>query len=88
MFFLRDKYNRILTDVLAIDALCFYSFKNQFQEDKIWREIKKCFVGYNIHNKKNDLNDLKLPCIATGNWGCGVFNGNIELKCKMFLFKV
>jgi hypothetical protein len=33
------------------------------------------------------LNDILFPKIkkqlATGNWGCGVFGGNVELKAVM-----
>ncbi|CAF0836933.1 unnamed protein product [Brachionus calyciflorus] len=77
----RDKDNRILTDVLAIDALCFRNSKDQFNKKKIDREIQKCLAGFSAYLKNDKEKDVvKIPCIATGNWGCGAFNGNIELK--------
>ncbi len=54
---------------VAIDALN-YKYINQYTKDNIDREIKKCYIGFN-----NNYN-----IISSGNWGCGAFFGNIELK--------
>ncbi|CAF0792879.1 unnamed protein product [Brachionus calyciflorus] len=75
----RDKFNRIMTDVLAIDPLFFEDPLEQYREDTLWREVKKCYVGFSLKSRYN-LDDDNLPRIATGNWGCGAFNGNKELK--------
>lgn len=80
----RDKFNRIMTDILAIDPLYFTDSLDQYKEENFWREIKKCFIGFRIKSKFN-LDDTALPRIATGNWGCGAYNGNIELKCKLII---
>ena len=36
------------------------------------REINKAFLGFG-HDKKKDK-------ILTGKWGCGIFNGDVQLK--------
>ncbi len=76
----RDEYSRLYTDVLALDALKYRQTKVQFAEAKICREITKCYSGFNLNNY-SDKN--KAPVIATGNWGCGAFGGDRQLKCKL-----
>lgn len=66
------------TDVLAIDALKYRYPKLQFGEGKINRELKKCYVGFYSSSSSSD--DDKLPVLATGNWGCGAFGGDRQLK--------
>ena len=62
--------------IIAIDAI--YSRMQKSKNDlkkEINRDIHKAFVGFSF------ANDEPLPkTIATGNWGCGAFNGNHELK--------
>lgn len=65
------------TDVLAIDALKYRYPKLQFGEAKINRELKKCYVGFHATAQSNDN---KYPVLATGNWGCGAFGGDRQLK--------
>lgn len=63
-----------MTDVLAIDALYYQDSKIQYKKNFIDREITKAYIGFSSGAKQ-------MP-IASGNWGCGVFNGDIQLKCK------
>lgn len=58
--------------VLAMDALRYQDKATQFQEKSLNRELLKAFAGFTN----------SLPSIATGNWGCGAFNGIVEIKCK------
>ena len=65
---------------IAIDASIHY--KNDFgiiDEENIKRDIHKAYVGFNLINFfKDEKHEEK--SIATGNWGCGAFDGNHELK--------
>lgn len=49
----------------------------QYHKNNIDRELHKAFVGF-----YTDAKDPKResPSIATGNWGCGAFNGDPHLK--------
>uniref|UniRef100_A0A1I7YLU2 Poly(ADP-ribose) glycohydrolase n=1 Tax=Steinernema glaseri TaxID=37863 RepID=A0A1I7YLU2_9BILA len=70
----RDRFHRNLTEIVAMDATRFASDpKKQLEESSIRREIKKAYTGF------DHLDDLNRP-IATGNWGCGVFKGDRQLK--------
>ena len=51
--------------------------KNQFNQKDIIRDIHKAYVGFNLINLYG--NNIE-KTIATGNWGCGAFGGNHELK--------
>lgn len=79
----RDEYKRLYTDVLAIDALKYRDFKSQFTERKIVRELIKSYTGFNAFNIHDDSGKI-MPVIATGNWGCGAFGGDHQLKCNFF----
>ena len=66
--------------IIAIDALSMkYSFKfikGRSLLDDIKRDIHKAYVGFSLANFDKNLEKT----ISTGNWGCGVFGGNHELK--------
>ncbi|KAJ3317324.1 hypothetical protein HDV06_001700, partial [Boothiomyces sp. JEL0866] len=61
-----------VSDIIAIDALRFEKKNSllELKKDTITREINKAYVGF------SQVKDR----IVTGNWGCGAFNGNQELK--------
>ncbi|KAI6213099.1 hypothetical protein M3Y94_00109900 [Aphelenchoides besseyi] len=65
------------TEIIAIDALPFEAGKQheQFHANMINRELKKAFIGFAITTPNTCC-----QTIATGNWGCGIFGGNLELK--------
>ncbi|GAA29944.2 poly(ADP-ribose) glycohydrolase [Clonorchis sinensis] len=73
----RDEWCRWKTTVVAIDATYFSSPKAQFTPEMIQRELNKAYCGFT-----DDLAPgRKLPSVvATGNWGCGAFRGNVDLK--------
>ena len=62
---------------VAIDATCFgwgTGTDTQWTQQNVLRELNKAFVGFD-----NEF-PTKGSSIATGNWGCGAFGGNIQLK--------
>ena len=61
-----DSHRRRKTRVVAIDALFYKNFYDQFKEQTIRRELNKAYVGFKGYEKSP---------IATGLWGCGAFNG-------------
>jgi poly(ADP-ribose) glycohydrolase len=62
------------------NAIYYNQFNNNYNiisKDIIKRDMHKAYVGFNLINYEKQ-NEEKT--IATGNWGCGVFGGNHELK--------
>jgi len=78
----RDEWKRLYNHVLALDAICFSEFKSQFDEKNVHRELVKCVCGFQAEY------GIEQATIATGNWGCGAFNGDKELKCNFLIFKL
>lgn len=74
---IKNNNNIIKHRILAMDAICI-SGNKQFREKNIMRDLHKAFVCFNLVNF--DENDNVEKSIATGNWGCGVFGGDHELK--------
>ncbi|KAJ3179542.1 hypothetical protein HDU85_004815 [Gaertneriomyces sp. JEL0708] len=75
----RDALGRRQTEITAIDAFHF-SPKNklmQYKRKAIQRELTKAYVGF--RRSPASCYDINVP-VATGNWGCGAFNGDPELK--------
>uniref|UniRef100_A0A7I5EA99 poly(ADP-ribose) glycohydrolase n=1 Tax=Haemonchus contortus TaxID=6289 RepID=A0A7I5EA99_HAECO len=71
----RDKFGRVRCELVAMDAKLFKpGFRNvQYRKENIDRELNKAYAGF--------LPKLRDACpVATGNWGCGVFGGDKELK--------
>lgn len=54
-----------------MDALC-YEGEEQFTHQKMLREINKSYCAFSMIPAGN--------AIASGKWGCGVFNGDPYLK--------
>lgn len=77
----RDRHNRRLTRLVAFDALHYSQPAAQFRPEMIRRELVKAFVAFSraSGNTLDDPGMSSLP-IATGNWGCGAFRGDRELK--------
>jgi len=72
-----DVSGRRETSVVAMDAIRFTNFQFQFRENNVERELVKAFVAFS----SNDIeNCQKLQAVATGNWGCGAFGGDLRLK--------
>ncbi|XP_035523845.1 poly(ADP-ribose) glycohydrolase [Morone saxatilis] len=74
----RDEWKRLQRQILAIDALHFRNWREQFSISKVTRELNKAYCGF----KGQGNNE---PDIATGKWGCGAFNGDPQLKAVIQL---
>ncbi|CAL8135945.1 unnamed protein product [Orchesella dallaii] len=70
-----DNLNRVFNPVVVMDALEFKEHQKelQFQRHFVDRELHKAYVAFMLTDSVN------IP-VATGNWGCGAFNGDPELK--------
>ncbi|XP_001605115.1 poly(ADP-ribose) glycohydrolase [Nasonia vitripennis] len=71
----RDSSGRLKTCIVAIDALYFKQPNVQFNMGNVIRELNKAYVGFSSEIVSNNM-----PAVATGNWGCGAFRGNPQLK--------
>jgi poly(ADP-ribose) glycohydrolase len=61
-----------IAEIIAMDAVDYdIDEQQQFSESHMRRDIIKAFAGFNAADR---------PKIATGNWGCGAFGGNMHLK--------
>ncbi|XP_034997660.1 poly(ADP-ribose) glycohydrolase isoform X2 [Hippoglossus stenolepis] len=74
----RDEWVRLQRQILAIDALHFKYPRDQYNMIKVTRELNKAYCGFKGHGDGE-------PDIATGKWGCGVFNGDPQLKAVIQL---
>ncbi|XP_068439889.1 poly(ADP-ribose) glycohydrolase-like isoform X2 [Clinocottus analis] len=75
----RDGWQRRCTEIVAIDALQFKTFLEQFIPEKLNRELNKAYCGF----ARPEEQSQNLAAVATGNWGCGVFGGDSRLKALL-----
>ncbi|XP_048089359.1 poly(ADP-ribose) glycohydrolase-like isoform X1 [Alosa alosa] len=75
----RDRWQRRCTEIVAIDALKFRSFLEQFHPERMTRELNKAYCGF----ARPGMPRQHLSAVATGNWGCGVFGGDARLKALL-----
>ena len=68
------KYN-----IIAIDAVCTFS-SGGVESESVERDLIKAYVGFNLINFEDEKVEKLEKTIATGNWGCGAFGGDFELK--------
>lgn len=73
----RDPWERRCTEVVAMDALCFSNFHEQYLPESIVRELNKAYCGFHC---PPEVPLAQRSAIATGNWGCGAFRGDPQLK--------
>ena len=74
-------------DYVAFDAIKFFKPSSspprkgtvhlQWREDNLRRELRKALVAFAAPGGG------RAPAVATGNWGCGAFNGNPHLKALL-----
>jgi len=70
-----DSKNRRQTQIVAMDAIQLSGSANsQFSIDNVERELNKAYCGFYSSSGN------KLSPVASGHWGCGVFNGSKDLK--------
>uniref|UniRef100_A0A8C1ZT06 poly(ADP-ribose) glycohydrolase n=1 Tax=Cyprinus carpio TaxID=7962 RepID=A0A8C1ZT06_CYPCA len=72
----RDEWQRRCTEIVAIDALHYSQFLEQFRPENMSRELNKAFCGF----VRPGVQAENLSAVATGNWGCGAFGGDKRLK--------
>ncbi|KAH9361598.1 hypothetical protein HPB48_001475 [Haemaphysalis longicornis] len=72
----KDSWHRRCTEVVAMDALCFVKPYEQYRPPNIRRELNKAYCGFMCPEKP----PAERSAIATGNWGCGAFRGDPQLK--------
>ena len=76
--FINNQYNNFVNNQYNPKFLYFQNNKNnQINQKDIIRDIHKAYVGFNLINLDERTAE---KTIATGNWGCGAFGGNHELK--------
>ncbi len=68
------------SQIVAIDAIRFGGgllASRQFAADLVLREVMKAYTGFSVSSDElvHDYSG-----IATGNWGCGAFGGDVGLK--------
>lgn len=71
----KDESGNITVQTVAIDAIRFVGSMNQFESGMINRELLKAFAGFYEPSA-----EAPKTRISTGNWGCGAFNGDKQLK--------
>ena len=75
-----DDKNRRCVSIVAIDAtpFCYEETEFQYSKDSIVRELNKAYCGFSFELPTDK--EGKLAPLATGNWGCGAFEGDKEVK--------
>eukprot|EP01121_Diplochlamys_sp_Union-15-3_P022345 TRINITY_DN9475_c0_g1_i2.p1 TRINITY_DN9475_c0_g1~~TRINITY_DN9475_c0_g1_i2.p1 ORF type:complete len:206 (-),score=43.94 TRINITY_DN9475_c0_g1_i2:130-747(-) len=68
-------------EIVAIDALRYArgDLVEQYKMKNVLREVNKAYCGFRV------IDDHKPIPIATGNWGCGAFGGDVQLKAVIQL---
>ncbi|XP_042192718.1 poly(ADP-ribose) glycohydrolase isoform X1 [Callorhinchus milii] len=72
----RDTWQRRMTEIVAIDAMPFRRYLDQFLPCNLRRELNKAYCGF----ERPSIDPRNLSAAATGNWGCGAFGGDARLK--------
>ncbi|XP_051769602.1 poly(ADP-ribose) glycohydrolase-like isoform X2 [Ctenopharyngodon idella] len=75
----RDEWQRRVTEIVAIDALHYRNFLQQFHPENMTRELNKAYCGFTRPGVQTE----NLSAVATGNWGCGAFGGDTRLKAVL-----
>ncbi|KAG1690105.1 hypothetical protein DVH05_028441 [Phytophthora capsici] len=67
--------------IVGIDATDYGSARveRQYTRGHVWRDLVKAYAGFAYPNAHDGPSKRCWP-VATGNWGCGVFRGDRELK--------
>lgn len=77
----RDSWERRCTEVVAMDALFFAKPQDQYKPFLIKRELTKAYCGFSCP----EVPIAQRAAVATGNWGCGAFRGDPQLKALIQL---
>ncbi|RQX72891.1 poly(ADP-ribose) glycohydrolase [Toxoplasma gondii CAST] len=74
-----DSLGRRNVAIVGIDAVQFHEPNKQYSPVMVNRELMKAAVGFKGDPYELIVSGSRQP-IATGLWGCGVFNGDAQLK--------
>jgi poly(ADP-ribose) glycohydrolase len=74
--FFRDNWGRKWCHLVAMDAIFFRDTSKQYDMECANRELIKAYASFRPLGQGRDYEFG----IATGNWGCGAFNGDKYLK--------
>ena len=72
--------------LVAIDAMDFRNKNSpdQYTQQVVMREINKAFTGFSklvhFYSTTRISSNSRQVVLATGNWGCGAFRGDVQLK--------
>eukprot|EP00033_Pygsuia_biforma_P004016 GCRY01004398.1.p1 GENE.GCRY01004398.1~~GCRY01004398.1.p1 ORF type:complete len:487 (-),score=81.37 GCRY01004398.1:114-1574(-) len=73
-------------NVIAIDAMMVSQSHAQFVFPGLVRDICKAYAGFSLSAELNKRRNVGVVSVSTGDWGCGVFNGDPALKfCQQVL---
>jgi len=70
-------------DILAIDSVIAFrlpSTEDQFSKVCFFRDLNKVYCGLLNEHSPPELVEDRLASFASGNWGCGAFGGDRQLK--------
>ena len=73
-----DTWGRLNTQIVAIDARYYRNLSTQLLDHNLLRELNKAYCGFHCDNDA-------YGAVATGNWGCGAFGGDLRLKALLQL---
>ncbi|CAF4035650.1 unnamed protein product [Rotaria sordida] len=74
----RDNWGQKWCHLVAMDAFCFRDPIVQYDMKYVKRELIKAYTSFYPQTMKFER--ANMFGIATGNWGCGAFNGDRQLK--------
>ncbi|UJR36602.1 hypothetical protein I4U23_029322 [Adineta vaga] len=72
----KDNWGRKWCHLVAMDAIYFGKKSTQYDMRCAERELTKAYASFRSQDDETFFN----TAIATGNWGCGAFNGDRQLK--------
>lgn len=74
-----DEWGRKYTRIVAMDATFFTQStrKTQYSKKCIDRELNKAYCGF---MERDEIEAKNKSAIASGNWGCGAYNGDPKFK--------
>ena len=76
-----DEQNMRCVSIVAIDAIPQgYADQDEYDAATLARELDKAYCGFSFIIAGDDRGAGKMRPVATGNWGCGAFGGDKELK--------
>ncbi|XP_038641456.1 poly(ADP-ribose) glycohydrolase-like [Scyliorhinus canicula] len=79
----RDSWLRCYTEIVAIDAVKFENRMDQYKTCFLDRELHKAYCGFSAEDRV--ISNSYKPAVVTGNWGCGAYKGDPNLKALIQL---